>query len=102
MDACFKTFCSEFKKPLFVSVTSSLYPYHYGPEHRYLLLKNGCNVKHIEKDTASASFMAVVEDGVDLSDDTAYYELDLFGEYRQVKSYTCRTNFGIVLLEKKK
>lgn len=102
MDSCFRTFCAKFKKPIFVSVISSLYPYHYGPEHRYLLMKNGCKVRHIEKDSNAAGHMVVVEDGADLSADTTYYELELFGKNREIASHRCQKNFGIVLLEKKK
>lgn len=100
MDWCFKQFCSNFKEPVFVSVQSNLYPYHFGPEHRYLMIKNGCNVKSIEKDAKAAKFMAVVLDSGSFSDQTRYYELELFGKYKQIETQNCQPNFGIVLLEK--
>ncbi len=100
MDACFKKFCSEFKSPLFVSVESNLYPYHFGPEHRYLMLKNGCDVKQIETQPKAANYMAVVLDNGSYSSETKYYELDLFGKHREIQRYSCEKNFGLVLLKR--
>lgn len=100
MDSCFKQFCSQFKEPLFVSVQSDLYPYHYGPEHRYLMIKNGCRVRQIEKEPNAANYMAVVLDSSSFSSDTRYYELDLFGKYRRDRTLTCQANFSVVLLKK--
>jgi len=100
MDSCFRNFCSQFKKPLFVSVQSSLYPYHYGPEHRYLMEKNGCQVRAIEEGGSNAENMAVVLDSGSFSDKTRYYELDLFGKFKVDSRFDCQSNFGIVLLSK--
>lgn len=100
MDNCFKQFCSQFKEPLFVSVQSDLYPYHYGPEHRYLMIKNGCQVKHIEKEPYAADYMAVVLDSGNFSEKTQYYELSLFGKFKQIQTFNCQPNFGLVILKK--
>jgi hypothetical protein len=100
MDSCFQKFCSQFRESLFVSVQSDLYPYHYGPEHRYLMLKNGCLVKNIEENPSSAEYMAVVLDNGTFSQKTRYYELDLFGTFQEVRRLHCQPNFGIVLLKR--
>ena len=100
MNSCFKQFCSQFKQPLFVSVQSDLYPYHYGPEHRYLMIKNGCQVKHIEKEPNEADYMAVVLDSGSFSEKTQYYELSLFDKFKQSRTFNCQPNFSIVLLKK--
>jgi hypothetical protein len=101
MDVCLKEFCSQFKRPLFVSVQSDMYPYHYGPEHRYLMIKNGCRVKHIEKEPQSAEFMAVILDNGSFSERTSYYELDLFGRFDQIQTFNCQPNYKIVLLKRR-
>lgn len=100
MDSCFRQFCSQFKEPLFVSVQSDLYPYHYGPEHRYLMAKNGCAVKNIEENPGSVEYMAVVLDSSSFSAGTRYYELDLFGKYQQALTLNCQPNFAVLLLKK--
>ncbi|MEO6509150.1 MAG: hypothetical protein ABIO02_04295 [Patescibacteria group bacterium] len=100
MEACFKSFCSTFKQPTFVSVESGMHPYHFGPEHRYLMLKNGCDVRSIEEDTHQAQYMSVVVDNGSFSDKTSYYELDLFGTHSVDKKISCGKNFEIVVLKK--
>ena len=100
MNSCFKNFCQQFKQPVFVSVESTLYPYHFGPEHRYLMLKNNRQMKEIEQEPQAANYMAVVLDSGSYSDKTRYYELDLFGKHEIVTTFACQKNFGIVLLKK--
>ncbi len=100
MNSCFKEFCQQFKEPVFVSTQSNLYPYHFGPEHRYLMLKNNCQMKEIEHDQKAADYMALVLDSGNYSDKTSFYELDLFGKHKIVKTVMCQRNFGIVLLKK--
>jgi len=100
MDQCFKTYCQSFASPTFVSVNSDLYPYHFGPEHRYLMSKNGCPVKNIEEGNTSADFMAVVLDSGTFSDQTKYYELDLFGPHQEISRLNCQDNFQIITLRK--
>lgn len=98
MDSCFQQFCSQYPKSLFVSVNSSLYPYHYGPEFRYLMAKNGCSVKNIETEPSSAQTMAVVLDSATFSPKTHYYELDLFGPFSIGNTYPCTKNLSIQLI----
>lgn len=102
MDACFAWFCPQFKEPLFVSVNSDLYPYHYGPEFRYLLAKNGCLVKNIETEPNGATTMAVILDSSDFSPQTHYYESDLFGKFNLAQKLTCTPNLQIQLINKSK
>jgi len=101
MDQCFKTYCQNTTSPTFVSVNSDLYPYHFGPEHRYLMSKNGCPVKNIEQGSGQANFMTVVLDSGSYSDQTKYYELDLFGPHQEISRLNCQDNFQIVTLSRK-
>jgi hypothetical protein len=100
MNTCFAQFCPQFKKPLFVSVNSNLYPYHYGPEFRYLLAKNGCLVKNIETEPNGATTMAVILDSATFSPQTRYYELDLFGKFNLTKRLTCTPNLSVQIINK--
>jgi len=95
---CFQQFCQKYPKPLFVTVTSSLHPYHYGPEFRYLMAKNGCLVRNIESQPSSANTMAVVLDSATFSQKTHYYELDLFGPFSLGSTFPCAPNLGIQLI----
>lgn len=101
MESCFRQICSEFKKPVFSSVQSDLHPYHYGPEHRYLLKKTGCDLKSIETDPESANHMLVIEDsGTFTPNQTIYHELSLFGSYTLISEFNCQNNFKVKLIQK--
>lgn len=100
MNTCFQKYCQQHPENTYVSVQSNLYPYHYGPEHRYLMKLNSCHVKHIETENNQANFMAVVLDSSTFSDQTKYYELDLFGKHKQISTFNCLPNLQIVTLEK--
>ncbi len=100
INQCFYQFCQNFKKPIYVSVISNFHPYHYGPEHRYLLKKNGCLVKNIEEDETTADMMMIVLDSADFNESSRYYELDLFGPFQKVKKHYCQPNFGYVLIRR--
>jgi len=100
INQCFLSFCQNFKKPIYVSVVSSLHPYHYGPEHRYLLKKNGCLVYNIEENQNQSDLMMVILDFSDFNKEFKYYELDLFGPYKIIKKHYCQNNFGYVLIRK--
>lgn len=100
INQCFHQFCQTFKKPIYVSAVSNFHPYHYGPEHRYLLKKNGCLVKNIEENQMSTDTMMVVLDSADFNENVSYYELDLFGPYQKIKKHYCRPNFGYVLIRR--
>lgn len=100
VDECFKNFCQSFNQPIYVSVISSFHPYHYGPEHRYLLKKNKCQVYNIEENQNKSQFMLVVLDDYQFNQPIKYYELDLFGKYKILKKHYCQKNFGYVLLKK--
>ncbi len=97
---CYKTYCSTLNEPTFVSVQSNFHPFHNGPEHRYLMSQNGCDVKSIETENGSAKYMTVVVDNGSFDENTKYYELDLFGKYKNTSKLNCLTNFQIVTLEK--
>ncbi|MFA6250149.1 MAG: hypothetical protein WC686_01440 [Candidatus Shapirobacteria bacterium] len=101
MAECFKSVCRQETGPLFVTVQSSLHPYHVGPEHRYLMKKQGCNVKEIESEPQSADTMAVVVDDGDYNhNQTSYYELSLFGPSQIKNIIPCQNNFKVVVLKK--
>jgi len=100
MESCFQNFCQNFKDPIFVSTQASFHPFHNGPEHRYLLRKNACNVRDIETQNGEAQYMLVVEDNDKLTPQTHYYELDLFGKYQEFKYFPCTPTFNLRLIEK--
>jgi hypothetical protein len=100
MDECLKKYCQQNLEPTFVSVNSNIYPYHFGPEFRYLMSKNNCKVKAIEKDNDKANFMTVILDTGTFDSKTKYYELDLFGKNKEVSRLKCQENLEIVTLEK--
>jgi len=101
MENCFQQYCSQFNLPTYVSVQSDLHPFHNGPEHRYLLKKSGCNVKNIETENGQADYMTVILDTGSFSQQTKYYELDLFGKFTQDSTFNCLPNFQIILLSHK-
>jgi len=100
MNQCIKSFCQSFKESIFVSTQASFHPFHNGPEHRYLLRKNACNVRDIETQNGEAQYMLVVEDNDKLTPQTHYYELDLFGKYQEFKYFPCTPTFNLRLIEK--
>ncbi len=101
MNTFFSEICNEIKEPIFVSVQSNFQPYHHGPEHRYLLKKNGCNIVNIEENNELSDKMAVVIDGGDFDlEKTKFYELELFGKSKIIKKYEYLTNFKVYILEK--
>jgi len=101
LQKCFVKYCSEHPEPIFVSVQSSFHPFHNGPEHRFLLSRAGCQVREIEKDTTQANTMAVVLDDGEFTDKTRYYELELFGKYKETSRLYCQPNLEIVTLERR-
>ena len=78
--ACYTDFCDKYQQPIYVSVQSSLHPYHNGPEHRYFMKFSGCDVKEIEKFEPAELMAVVLEEGDYQHGSTSYYELSLFGE----------------------
>jgi len=100
MAQCFQKYCEIHHEPTFVSVESSYLPFHNGPEHRYLLHKSGCNVKSIETENGTAKYMTVVLDDGTFDSKTTFYELNLFGQYKDIETFKCLPNFEIKVLEK--
>ncbi|MFA4826836.1 MAG: hypothetical protein WC596_01090 [Candidatus Shapirobacteria bacterium] len=100
MEQCFRNYCDSFKEPTFVSVQSSLHPFHNGPEHRFLLKKAGCNIKDIETQNGQAEYMTVVVDQSTFDQNTNYYELSLLGSHQTVRTFPCQNNFYLVLIRK--
>lgn len=100
INQCFKNYCFNFKDSTYVSVESSYHPFHNGPEHQYLMKKNGCNVLDINSQNGQSKFMTVIVDMGNFSDQTKYYELDLFGKFKTVSSLQCLPNFQVLTLEK--
>lgn len=101
MNSCISQVCQDIKEPIFESVQAGFYPYHNGPEFRYLMKRAGCKVKYIEVDPNAAKLMAVVlDDSNYVNGETSYYELSMFGPAKEIKRYNCQPNFGVVILEK--
>ena len=101
MSSCYQKFCRNHTQALFVSVNSIYHPYHFGPEHRYLLAKNGCNVIDIENYPDQANHMAVISDGGTYQhNQTKYHELTMFGKSEEIETFTCQPNLSIHLLKK--
>jgi hypothetical protein len=102
MQACYQTFCSSIRDPVYVSMESGLLPFHNAPEHRYLMIKSGCNVKDIIKTQSEAEYMAVVADSATYDHSkTAYHELTLFGPSREIDVVECSPNLKVHVLKKK-
>ncbi|HAP37902.1 hypothetical protein A2367_02435 [Candidatus Shapirobacteria bacterium RIFOXYB1_FULL_38_38] len=100
MQQCFQNYCSQLKSSTFVSVQSSFHPFHNGPEHRYLMRQSGCRVLDIETQNSQTNTMSVILDNGSFDDKTNYYELELFGKFKQSDSFNCLPNFSILTLEK--
>jgi hypothetical protein len=100
MQTCYKNYCQTHPDPTFVSVQSNFHPFHNGPEHRYLLRNALCNVKEIETENGQAKYMSVILDNGTFDEKTNYYELELFGIYKDIETFDCLPNFKIKVLEK--
>jgi hypothetical protein len=100
MSQCFQKYCQTHQEPTFVTVQSNYHPYHNGPEHRYLLQKYGCKVKSIETENGQAKYMTVVLDNGTFDSKTTFYELELFGKFKDIETFDCLPNFKIKALEK--
>lgn len=101
MNKCFAQICPNIKDPIFVSTQSNFHTFHNGPEHRYLLKKNNCNVVNIEDNNQLADKMALVVDGGEFDKEKSkFYELDLFGPFKIIDTYSCQENFTIHILQK--
>jgi len=99
--ACYTDFCDKYQQPIYVSVQSSLHPYHNGPEHRYFMKFSGCDVKEIEKFEPAELMAVVLEEGDYQHGSTSYYELSLFGESVELERYTCLPDvLEVVVLSK--
>ena len=99
INSCINTYCRQNQSPTFVTVNSSYHPWHYGPEFRYLMKANSCNVKDIETDNGQATNMAVVLDNSSFDSKTSFYELDLFGKYETTNTFDCLPNFKIQTIQ---
>jgi hypothetical protein len=101
MESCFEKVCRDYKEPIYATVQANFHTYHYGPEHRFIMKKKGCDVRNIEEPSQNASYMAVVMDGSDFEvGKTSYGELTIFGKAFEVKRYNCQKNFGVAILKR--
>jgi len=100
MNQCFKDYCSQLNTSTYVSVQSGFHPFHNGPEHRYLMRQNECQILDIETQNGASNTMSVVLDGGSFDQNTKYYELDLFGKYSTISEFKCLPNFSILTLHK--
>lgn len=98
---CAQQVCASEAAPVFVSVQSSLHPYHTGPDWRYLLTANGCQVKSLETEPHSANTMLVVEEFSEYTHgSTAFNELTLFGESNLARTHTCSEDIRVYALDR--
>ncbi len=101
LETCFEKVCAQQKQPIFVSVQAQ-HKYHNGPEFRYLMIKHGCQVKHIETEANQAEQMAVVVDQSQYTHGkTSYDELSLFGQAKEEKVYHCPGDVQVHILSRK-
>lgn len=98
---CAQEICRQEKEPMFISVQSGYYPYHNGPEFKFLFLDQGCQILDLEKTPDQAQKMAVVADNSKYEHQkTQYHELELFGKSKEVQIYSCLNNLQVHILEK--
>ncbi|MCL5783776.1 MAG: hypothetical protein M1142_00255 [Patescibacteria group bacterium] len=101
LESCFVNVCKQEKDPLFVSVQAGFHPYHTGPEFRYLMEKDGCDVKAIEEDPNAAQKMAVVVDQSTFElGKTKYLELSEFNPIKEINKYSCQGDIQVHILQK--
>jgi hypothetical protein len=100
MSSCYQKYCQDFQEPTYVSVISTYHPWHFGPEHRYLLKQSGCHTLAIETENGQAQYMTIVLDNGKFTPQTKFYELDLFGPYKEMSRFKCLDNLEIVTLKK--
>ena len=98
MEKCYQEYCQKNKKPINVAVNSSYHPFHNGPEHRYLLKRNGCNVQVLEEGQKAQTMALVLENSTFDPFKSKFYELDLFGKYKTGDTFNCLPNFQILNL----
>lgn len=101
MNRCAAAVCSMEREPMFVSLQSDLLTFHAGPEYQYLLKRNSCDVKQIEKEPQAAQTMAVVVDQSNYDHGkTSYHELSLFGPSKETRVYHCPQDIQVHMLER--
>lgn len=100
MQKCYKTFCAQEKRPIYVSLQSGILPFHNGPEHRYLLRAAGCDVKDIETETNANRMAVVIESSEFTFGKTEYAELNTFAPTAQDQSFVCQDNLQINVLSR--
>ncbi len=101
IEDCFQRICEREKEPMYVSVQSSKHNFHTGYEYRYLLKKNGCQVRNIDTQPDQAKLMSVIlEDSNYYHGQTAFNELTLFGKSKEVGEYRCSEKLKLKLLTK--
>lgn len=101
LDSCFKNICENEKEPMFVAVQASYHNYHVGPEFRFLMKKNSCNILPVESSDKDVKKMALILDqaGFEVGK-TNFMELNNFGEYIVDRDYTCDGNVKAIILKR--
>lgn len=101
LDTCFKQVCQELSGPLFVSNQADFHRFHTAFEFKYVMKKNGCNVRYIEREPSAANQMAVVVDKSTYTHgQTSYDELTLFGPSQEKRILSCNNDLSVHLLER--
>lgn len=101
LTTCAENFCQNHQEAIFVSNQSKHHPYHNAMEWNYLMAKAGCQVKDINLENGLASEMVVVlDDSSYLHGETAFYELTLFGQSKEIERSKCSETIEMVLLKK--
>lgn len=94
--------CKQLDMPLFLSVQSAYHGYHSAYEFKYLYKEAGCKVFNVDIQPDKAKHMIVVADGAPYQHGkTAYNELTLFGDSKEVEVTQCG-NMSFHLIEKNK
>jgi len=101
LENCVAQVCQKINfTPTFAS-TQAWYDYHAAYDFLFLLNKYGCSARDITKTPGFAEQMVVFADqGVYTHNKTAFNELTLFGESREVAQVACPGNIRVHILQK--
>ncbi len=99
---CSQQACQAVRQiPVFASLESGILPFHNGPDWRYMLASNGCNLQNLETTPQAADTMLVVSEFSEyVHNETSFNELSMFGPSREEQTITCSENLRVHILKK--
>ncbi|MCD8527027.1 hypothetical protein LRY65_02315 [Candidatus Woesebacteria bacterium] len=102
MASCSQQACQAVgNTPVFASIESGILPFHNGPDWRYMLATNGCNLQNLETTPQAADTMLVVSEFSEyVHTETSFHELSMFGESREVETIECTENLRVHVLKR--